>query len=166
MTKEEAIKRWVDRELNSISQDWAERLFVSFNGYAPKLPMWGTMWILDEFDGEKFFENSRVMVSSVHSIDLDEIEEKEGEERRKEVEKAIEEDDYSITENYVDEEMANERCVLDKDGDPTSVYIYKLDGEYIIGVNGAGWDFYDGVWDRLYDVAGLHWHKDEEESNE
>jgi hypothetical protein len=35
-----------------------------------------------------------------------------------------------------------------------------LDDEYIIGVNGAGWNFYDGVWDRLYDVAGLHWHSE------
>lgn len=161
MTKEEAIKRWVDRELSSISQDWAERLFVSFNGYEPKLPIWGTMWVLDESDGEKFFENSRVMASSPETIDLGEIEEKEGEEKRKLVEKAIEDDDWSISEPYYSEEMAGERCVLDKDGDPTSVYIYELDGRYIIGVNGAGWDFYDGVWDRLYDVAELNWHEEE-----
>lgn len=161
MTKEDAIKKWVNQEFSALPQDWAERLFVSFNGYHPDLPMWGTMWIPNEFDAEKFINNSRRMVSRAEDIDLDEIEEKEGEERRKEVEKAIEEDDYSVTEAYVDEEMAGELCVLDTDGDPTAVYIYELDDQYIIGVNGAGWDFYDGVWDRLYDVAGLHWHSEE-----
>ena len=166
MTKEEAIKKWVNQEFDAMDQDWVERLFESFQGYAPKLPMWGTMWICNQSDGEKFWENSRGMASSPRDINLDEIEEKEGEEKRKLVEKAIEEDDWSISESYYDEEMAGERCVLDKDGDPTSVYIYELDGKYIIGVNGAGWDFYDGVWDRLYDVAELHWHKDEEGCDE
>jgi hypothetical protein len=28
--------------------------------------------------------------------------------------------------------------------------------EYVIGINGAGWNFYDGVWGRLYDVCGIH----------
>lgn len=154
MTKEEAIKRWVEQELNGLSQDWVERLFISFNGYAPKLPMWGTMWILNQFDGEKFFENSRVMAHDVSDIEDDDI--------RSKVEKEVENDDYSTWEDYIDEEMAGERCVLDKDGNPTAAFIYELDGEYIIGVNGAGWNFYDGVWDRLYDAAGLHWHKEEE----
>ena len=163
MTKEEAIKKWVNQEFSALSQDWVERLFDSFQGYHPDLPMWGTMWICNQFDGEKFFENSRVMAPSPETIDLDEIEEKEGEKKRKLVEKAIEDDDWSISELYYSEEMAGERCVLDKDGNPTSVYIYELDGRYIIGVNGAGWDFYDGVWDRLYDVAGLHWHDEEED---
>ena len=153
MTKEEAVKRYVDREFNSISQDWAERLFVSFNGYAPSLPMWGTMWICNEFDGEKFYKHSRRLVSDVACIEDDELREK--------IEKEVEDNDYETYEQYVDDEMAGERCVLDKDGDRTSVYVYELDGEYLIGVHGAGWDFYDGVWDRLYDVAGLQWHSEE-----
>lgn len=155
MTKEDAIKRWVDQELSGISQDWAERLFESFNGYAPKLPMWGTMWICNQFDGEKFFKNSRRMVSDVSEIEDDEVREK--------VEKEVEEGDYSTWEEYIDEEMAGERNVLDKDGETTAVFIYELDGEYLIGVNGAGWDFYHGVWDKLYDAAGLHWHSEEKE---
>lgn len=154
MTKEEAIKKWVDQEFSALSQDWVERLFESFQGYAPKLPMWGTMWKCSEFDGEKFMANSRRMVSDVSEIEDDEIREK--------AEKAEEEGDYTIGEGYVSQEMSGELCVLDKDGGPTAVYIYELDGEYIIGVDGAGWDFYAGVWDRLYDVAGLKWHKEEE----
>lgn len=161
MTKEEAVRRWVEQELSGLSQDWAERLFVSFNGYSPKLPMWGTMWVVNKFDGEKFWKNSRRMASSPKTIDLDEIEEREGKGRRDAIEKAIEEDNYYEFEEYYDEEMGGERCVLDKNGDTTAVFIYELDGEHVIGVNGAGWDFYDGVWDRLYDAAGLKWHKEE-----
>lgn len=161
MTKEDAIKKWVKQEFSSISQDWAERLFISFNGYAPKLPMWGTMWVVNQFDGEKFMANSRRMVSDTSDIDLEEVEENQGLEKRKQVEKDLEDGQLSdLYDEYVDEEMAGELNVLDKDGSPTAVYIYELDDEYIIGVNGAGWDFYDGVWNKLYDVADLHWHSE------
>ena len=161
MTKKEAVEKWVREELNPISQDWVERLFVSFNGYAPTLPMWGTMFILSEFDAKRFVEHTRRMAYSPQNIDLDNIEENEGAERRKVVEKAIEDDDWSVLEDYIDEEMSGELCILDKDGDPTAAYLYELDGEYIVGVDGAGWDFYDGVWDRLYDLTNLNWHKED-----
>ena len=39
-----------------------------------------------------------------------------------------------------------------------SVYIYEIDDQYVIGVHGAGWNFYNGVWDKLYDFFGLEWH--------
>ena len=113
---------------------------------------------------EKMWNNSRVMVSERQDIDLDEIEEKEGKKKRKEVEKAIETEDWSVIEDYVDEEMGYEHNVLDVDGSPTAVYIYDIEGYYVIGVNGAGWDFYGGVWDKMYDVCGLKWHKEEEDA--
>lgn len=53
-----------------------------------------------------------------------------------------------------DEEMEGQSYI---NGIP-SVYIYEIDGTYVIGVHGAGWDFYDGVWDKLYDFFGLKWH--------
>ena len=60
--------------------------------------------------------------------------------------------------DYINEEMAGARCILDEDGKPTAAYIYDIAGDYIIGVHGAGWNFYDGVWDKLYDVCGIRWH--------
>ena len=48
--------------------------------------------------------------------------------------------------------------MLDKDGNRTSIYVYEVEDEIVIGVNGAGWDFYQGVWDELYDLLGLKWH--------
>jgi hypothetical protein len=160
MTKQEAISKWVD-EMSAVPDDWIRAVAEVLDGATFTTPMWGTMFLVNEFDGEKFWDNSRVMVSEKEEIDLDQIEEKEGEQRRKEVEKAIEADDWSVFEEYLDEEMAYERNVLDKDGRPTAAYIYEVAGVYVIGVNGAGWDFYDGVWDRLYDATGLHWHSEE-----
>lgn len=57
-----------------------------------------------------------------------------------------------------DEEMAGAYNVRDIYGQATAVYVYEIDGRYLIGVHGAGWDFYDGVWDMLYDVYGMNWH--------
>ena len=62
-----------------------------------------------------------------------------------------------------DEEMEGERVFVDKDGDPTNVYWYIVDGDNVIGVHGAGYDFYDGVWDRLYDILDMQWHEDADE---
>jgi hypothetical protein len=161
MNKQQAIEKWVDQEMSGIPQDWVAKVAEATDGEYLTLPMWGTMFIVSEFDGEKFMKNSRRMVYSAEDIDLDEIEEKEGKERRKEIEKAIEAEEYSIYEDYIDEEMDGAYCILDKDGSPTAAYIYEIDGKYIVGIDGAGWNFFDGVWDKLYDVAGLHWHKEE-----
>lgn len=160
MNKREAVEKFVERDFNSVPQDWVQ-IVAEHNGEYPNLPMWGTMWIIDNWLGEKLWENSRVMAPNYDEIDLEEVERKEGEEKRKLLEKAIEEEDWSELEMYYDEEMAYERSVLDKDGDPTSMFIYEVGDEYVVGINGAGWDFYDGVWDRIYDTLGLQWHKEE-----
>lgn len=39
--------------------------------------------------------------------------------------------------------------------------VYKQeDYEYIFGIDGAGYDFYESHWCPLYKARGLHWHKD------
>lgn len=37
------------------------------------------------------------------------------------------------------------------------------DCEYLIGIDGAGYDFYEAHWIPLYKARGLHWHKENEE---
>ena len=37
------------------------------------------------------------------------------------------------------------------------------DYEYLIGIDGAGYDFYEAHWIPLYKARGLHWHKENEE---
>ncbi len=153
MNKSEAVHKWVEG-FNSISQSWIQCVLEHIDGEYQSLPMWGTMFVVDDFDGEKFMANSRVMVYNKDELFADEI---EGEEEQKAFQARLnDENDYM--EDYTDEEMSGQRCILDKDGDPTAAFLYEVDGSYVVGVNGAGWNFYDGVWDRLYDVAGLHWH--------
>ncbi len=41
----------------------------------------------------------------------------------------------------------------------TPAYIYRIDDHYMVGVHGAGWNFYGGVRDKLYDLAGIAWHE-------
>lgn len=160
MNKKEAIQKMV-AELSSVSQDQF-RTLMEASGEYHNLPMWGTMWRLDYF-GEDIYESARVMVGDKEEIDLDAIDDEKEREEVKEAIKALDEERISwgecaLLENYIDEEMAGERCVLDKNGNTTAMFVYELDGEYWLGVNGAGWDFYDGVWDKLYDIMGLKWH--------
>ena len=147
MDKKEAIRKMTS-ELSSISSDWLTIIIEAKREYH-RLPMWGTLWVLDYY-GEEIYNNARVMVERV-----EDIENRDDQKLRE----AIENQDWVILGEYVDEEMAGERCVLDKNGKTTAMFIYDIDGEYLIGVNGAGWDFYHGVWDTLYDICGLQWHK-------
>ena len=159
--KEDAIREWVAREFSAIPQGWVQIILQHDREYAP-LPMWGWMWRVDEYIGRTLWDNSRVMLSGVGEL-RDEIGQGENsnftEGDRAALEHAIAANDWRILERYIDEEMSGARCILDEDGRPTAAYIYLIAGEYIIGVHGAGWNFYDGVWDRLYDVCGIRWHE-------
>ena len=165
MTKEQAVRDFVAREFNAIPQDWAQTIMEKTEEYAP-LPMWGTMWIVDQWLGERLMKNTRVMVGEADEIDLDSITD---ETEREEVNTAIEDlkkesiawGGLAILENYVDEEMAGATCILDANGNTTPLFIYEVEGKCVIGVNGAGFNFYDGVWDVLYDLLGLKWHDEE-----
>lgn len=161
MNKQEAVEQFVTRDLNSVPQEWVQ-IVAEHEGEYPALPMWGTMWLVDEnFIGEKLMEHSRVMVASASEIDLEDIED---EKERKTVTTAIKKEDWTVLEEYIDEEMSGARCVLDKDGNTTALFVYEIADEYVIGVNGAGWNFYDGAWDKLYDLLELQWHEVEVEA--
>ena len=160
-TKQDAIREWVAREFNAVPQGWVQIILEHDCEYAP-LPMWGCMWRVDEYTGCKLWDSSRVMLSGVDEL-RDEIGQGENsnysEDERAALEQAIESNDWPMLERYIDEEMCGARCILDNEGNPTAAYIYLIAGEYVMGVNGAGWNFYDGVWDRLYDVCGIRWHE-------
>lgn len=155
MTKKEAIEKMVS-QFSNISSDQLKTLAEASGQYLG-LPMWGTLWRLDYF-GEKLYDNARVMLGDKRELTDDVENSNYSTEEKEKILKAISEDDWSVLEEYIDEEMSGERCILDKDGNTTAMFIYELDGEYWLGVNGAGWDFYNGVWDKLYDVIGLKWH--------
>lgn len=154
MNKKEAVERMVD-SFSSLSQEQFRTLAEASGEYFP-LPMWGTLWRMDYF-GETLYDNARYMLGDKNEL-RDEAEACKDKEERKKLLKAIKDDDWSVLEEYIDEEMSGARNILDKDGNTTAMFIYELDGEYWLGVHGAGWDFYKGVWDKLYDICGLEWH--------
>lgn len=161
MTKEEAIKLFVDREFHPIPLEWVQIIAEKLDAEIYSWPMWGTMWQIDSFIAERLLKHSQVMVGEASEIDLDAIED---EQEKKEVKTAIEDlkkesiawGGCAILEKYVNEEMAGATNITG-----TAAFIYKIDGQYLIGINGAGWDFYNGVWDRLYDICEMEWHDKE-----
>ena len=167
MTKKEAIEEFVERNFSGLPLDWVQAVSEAKGAEIYAWPMWGTMWIVDEYTGTRFMEHSRRMVGEADEIDLDSIEDKK---ERKEVKTAIDDlkkesvawGGVAILEQYVDEEMAGADCILDKNGATTAAYIYEIDGTYVMGVHGAGWNFYDGLWDMLYDLLGYEWHEAEQ----
>lgn len=127
MTKEEAVKEFVSKNLSGVPTRWVETVAKANGEEIFAWPMWGTMFIVDEHIGSS--------LTTATTQDEDEAQ------------------------PFFDEEMAGAEVVLDSDGDATSMYLYEVDGEYLIGVHAAGFNFYDGVWDGLYDALGLKWHE-------
>ena len=40
----------------------------------------------------------------------------------------------------------------------TGIYAVEVDDELVLGINGAGYDFYTNHWAKLYDALGFQWH--------
>lgn len=124
MTKKEAIELFVS-DLSAIPTEWVQIIAENKGLDIHAWPMWGTMFLCDDFIAEKLTTRT------------------ESEEN----------------ESY-DEEMLGAENILDKEGNETSMYLYDIDGQHAIGIHGAGFNFYDGVWDKLYDALGLEWHEE------
>lgn len=137
MTKQEAIKAFVEQELNAIPQDWVQTIAEAKHTDIYAWPMWGTMWIVDEYIGKPLMEKSILFVdpSECENHDAD-----------------------TTCQACEEEEMRGAHCITDKNGETTRAFIYEIDGQYLIGVHGAGWNFYDGVWDEIYNALGMQWH--------
>lgn len=161
MEKKEAVKEWVDRTFSGIPTEWVQTLVEHKGLDVYAWPMWGTMWIM-EYHGEELYENARTMLHGAEELEEEVARGDKSdytEEEREKLTKAIKEGDWMVLGEYINEEMAGERCVLDKDGETTAAYIYEIEGKYVLGIHGAGWNFYDGVWDKIYDALGIKWHE-------
>lgn len=106
-----------------------------------RLADWGTMWIVDEWLGKKLMD---------YAVQVVEPSECENHDKN---------DTCDICEDW--KEMGGALNIKDKDGRGTAGYIYEINGVYVFGIHGAGWNCYDGVWDRLYDLLELKWHNNE-----
>lgn len=161
MTKKEAVHYFVESRLKSLPTNWVQLVLEHGEDKSFRtLPMWGWMWLMEWEDFDDFTKEHCVMMDrdSMKSHYFEKIGESDVHDETKATE--------WIEDNY-DEEMDGEWAVLDKDGDPTNIYAYEVEGQLVIGVHGAGYNFYDfGVWDRLYDALGLKWHDEEEITNQ
>jgi hypothetical protein len=41
----------------------------------------------------------------------------------------------------------------------TGIFAFDIDGEFVLGINGAGYDFYEHHWIPLYEALGYSWHE-------
>src|SRR3990167_6136084 len=137
MTKDEAIKMFVDRNFSGIPQEWVKIVSEHKNLDIYAWSMWGTMWIVNNWLGEKLMKNAAQVVEPSECDN-----------------KHTEGETCDICEDYEEMGGAYNIKAPDSEGEVrgTAAYIYDIDGEYVIGIHGAAWDFYDGVWDRLYDL--------------
>ena len=163
MTKDEAVHAFVESNFNGLPIDWVQAVVKEKGEEIFALPMWGTMWIIDSYLGKILFDHSRRMVGEASEINLNDIEDDTEREQVKEAMEALEKEEISwgetaLLDDYVNEEMAGARKIKG-----TNAYIYEIDGHHVIGINGAGWNFYKGIWDRLYDICGMKWHDKEDE---
>lgn len=136
MTKQEAVKLFIEREFNSVPTTWVEAIAEHVDGNPINPPMWGTMFIVDDTIGSQLLALSELVKLSEDC-----------------------EAHYSRTQcnnckNY-EEEMDGARHITG-----TCAYIYNVDNTHVIGINGAGFDFFDGVWDKFYDLLAIKWHEE------
>ena len=156
MTKKQAIKKFVIEDLQAVPREWIIKLLAQEHRYEP-VGMWGTCFIINNIDTD--YLRTRMMFSSIQELtkNLDLF----GDEEHEKLECAIENEDWNILENYINEEMAGSQNILDQKQRPTSMFLHNMADEYVISINTAGFDFYEGVWDILYDTIGLKWHDEE-----
>ena len=134
MSKKEAVRRMID-EFSAIPTEWV-KIIAEHEGNYPNLPMWRTMWIVDDMIGQRLMQNAaEVRPCAEHTDDYDA--------------------DCEECASYNEELEGAYRIA------GTAAYLYEVDDQYVLGVHGAGWDFFEGVWEPLYDLLGLQWHDEE-----
>lgn len=118
--------------MSYIPYGWLEIVRDSQNDYF-SLPMWGTVWVAG--DNKGCFEDL------MKEYDL---------ENEKDEEKLIEDE-------------GEECATLIFDGwrelGDSGVFAREFDDELLIGIHGAGYNFYDAHWEPLYDAVGYRWHE-------
>lgn len=63
-------------------------------------------------------------------------------------------DASKVADGKEDEEMEGERRLKKC----SNVYLYEIGDEYLVGIHGAGFSFYDYIWPAIYKTLGLEWH--------
>ncbi|MCA9124889.1 MAG: hypothetical protein H6822_20210 [Planctomycetaceae bacterium] len=63
----------------------------------------------------------------------------------------------------IDASGEDEQCLSDagwQEVADTGIYAIDFDDELLLGIHGAGYNFYDHHWSKLYTALGYRWHTD------
>jgi hypothetical protein len=163
MTIKEATEHWV-RGFNAIPQSL---LVKAFSDDVDNFAELTAVTV-----GEYVWSNEHQGQFEVISIDYEnetaiiEVDEEETEVNLNDLH--LEKDDYFpmwgtmwTFEERLDEDWARENInILSQCG--FRIYEEQENGDIYIGIDGAGYNFYDEHWIPLYRARGLHWHNEEE----
>lgn len=160
MTKKQAAERMVNNELNSIPQVLIEKAYFendNFESFRNVTPLYEDQEV--SYNNETYtvfnpdFEGNAILThDGVQMIEVDPYEIEEIENRSLLPMWATMWQTIGVLSHWVEENMNTVASL--------GFQIYEcddLDG-YIIGIDGAGYDFYESHWIPLYEAQGLKWH--------
>jgi hypothetical protein len=177
--KAAAVRR-LSETFENIPQSWARLAAQHEDGEEYlAMPMWGTLFLVSNMDRgniEKLLtspvpEGDAVALlefAEDHGIELDESEMQLLALAARDEDDDDEADLDSIRDQILEawRESNDEDAMLADSGwqdvGDSGFIAREIDGELLMGVNGAGYSFHDSHWLRLYDELGYSWHQEGE----
>ena len=159
MRKIEAVERMVNQEFNAIPLTLIEKAYPEIDG-------WENITPLKSGDVVEYLGDYYELITVLEENEIV-IEDAEGNKKTVDIAEIYKDDEIIFpmwstvwqTVGFQSEWIGRN---LDKVAN-CGFEIYEaedLDG-YIIGVNGAGYDFYEAHWVPLYEAQGLKWHNED-----
>lgn len=160
MTKKQATERMVNNELNSIPQVLIEKAYFendNFESFRNVTPLYDEQQVIydrkeytvfnSDYEGNVILTHDGIQMIEVDPYEIEELENRPLLTAWGTMWQTVGVLSYWVKENM--EKVAS-----------LGFQIYEcddLDG-YILGIDGAGYDFYESHWIPLYDAQGLEWH--------
>ncbi len=163
ITKKQATERMINFELSAIPQILIEKAYFNnedFEGFRNVTPLYEGQQVT--YDNEEYtvfnadFEGNAILThDGIQMIEVDPYEIEEIENKPLLPMWGTMWQTTSFLSYWIEENMEKVASL--------GFQIYEcddLDG-YILGIDGAGYDFYEDHWIPLYDAQGLEWHNQE-----
>lgn len=172
---EKAVRRLV-AGFDNIPQSWAALAAEHKDGdECVAMPMWGTLFRVGNMDQgniEKLLTDAvptdiveLLEFMDEHQIDPEEVNAMELIALAASDPEDVDDNDvnelrYAVIESW--RESGDENAYLADSGwqdvGSTGIIAREIDGELLLGINGAGYDFFESHWRRLYEELGYSWH--------
>lgn len=171
MTKAEAVKLFVERELQNVPQEWAQCVAEHEDGEPQSFGMWGTVFIVSDFVGDRCADIAEEVYHSAEEAPEEVLQDYimahiDGDMTEEDTDAlynsfdAVQERWPELVAQFEEERCDNEMAGAYRVVGP--VYLHDVAGTRVLSVNAAGFSFFDedmGVWPRLYEALGLNWQQ-------